>query len=258
MREDRIHQGSVTAQNDYIHFFKKACDAAGEDLTDFFGYWGFLKPVNGNVYADWGLTLTTTQINTAKRYAQKQTTKGNPAMIFIDDRVLTTYKSDGKTPKDAFGGEYPVSSCKTKLKGAQYSNMLRSEEALRDTADVAFAQSSSQIRFTDEQVGTAAGIKLLDEEGNLLYAFSNKTLSLSNDYLKSIKDSIHSAEVCFPDGSVMVYLSQAALDEVTGIESIIDGSSQSTTPVYDLQGRKVTNPVKGHIYIVDGQKKVRP
>ncbi len=260
MRGDRIHKNGVTAQNDYIHFFKKACDAAGEDLTDFFGYWGFLKPVNGNTYSSWGLTLTTSQINAAKRYAQKQTKKGNPAMIFIDDRVLTTYKSDGKTPKEAFGGEYPVSGCKTKLKGAQYSNMLRSEEALRDTADVAFTQSTSQIRFTDEQVGTAAGIKLLDEKGNLLYAFSNKTLSLSSDYLKSIKDSIHSAEVCFPDGSVTVYLCQAALDQITGIDSVVDGNSQDNiaTPVYDLQGRKVTNPVKGHIYIVDGQKVVRP
>ncbi len=259
MRADRIHKNGVTAQNDYIHFFKKACDAAEEDLTDFFDYWGFLKPVNGNVYTDWGLTLTTPYINSAKKYAQKQTKKSNPAMIFIDDRVLTTYKPDGKTPKEAFGGEYPVSGCKTKLKGAQYSNMLRSEEALRDTADVAFTQTSSQIRFTDEQVGTAAGIKLLDEKGNLLYAFSNKTQSLSNTYLKSIKDEIHSAEVCFPDGSVTVYLSQAALDEATGIENIDCNSQDNTdTSVYDLQGRKVTNPIKGNIYIMGGKVTVMP
>ncbi len=259
MRADRIHKNGVTAQNDYIHFFKKACDAAEEDLTDFFDYWGFLKPVNGNVYTDWGLTLTKLQINSAKRYAQKQAKKSNPAMVFIDDRVLTTYKADGVTPKDAFGGEYPVSGCKTNLKGAQYSNMLRSEEALRDTADVAFTQNASQIKFTNEQVGAAAGIKLFDEENNLLYAFSDKSLSFSNNYLKSIKNNIHSAEVCFPDGNVTVYLSQTALDKITSIENVeYDSQNNINTSVYDLQGRKVKKMIKGHIYIINGQMVVKP
>ncbi len=253
MRKERIHQGGVTALNDYIHFFKKACDAAEEDLTDFFDYWGFFKPVNGSVYTDWGLTITKYQIDTAKRYARKYTKKSNPAMIFIDDRVVVTYKPDGVTPKDAFGGEYPISLCKTKLKGAQYSNMVYSEEAVRDTADVAFTQYPKQIKFTNAQVEGAAGIKLYDNKNNLIYAFSNKNLAFTNDYLLSIKDSIHLAEVCFPDGNVKVYLNQATLDELTGIESVEDKRRHDAS-VYDLSGRKVTNPAKGGIYIVDGQK----
>ncbi len=259
MREDRIHQGGVTAQKDYIHFFKKACDAAEEDLTEFFDYWGFLKPVDGSEYPECGLSLTNLQINNAKKHAKRYEKKCNPAMIFIDDRVVTTYKSDGVTPKDAFGGEYPVSACETNLEGAQYSNMIRSEAALRDTADVAFAKSSGQIKFTNEQVEGAAGIKLLDKKGKLLYAFSDKSQSFLKDYLKSIRDEIHAAEVCFPDGNVMVYLNQATLDEITGIEDVeCSLKNDMDAPVYDLQGRKVDQPVSGRIYIVGGQKVLNP
>ncbi len=257
MRADRIHQGGVTAENDYIHFFKKACEAANEDLSGFFDYWGFLKPVDGSVYTDWGLTLTARQINTAKRYARSYKRKCNPAMIFIDDRVVTTYKEDGVTPKEAFGGEYPVSLCETKLEGAQYNHMLHSEEARRDTADVALTMTRRKISFSDEQVEGAAGIKLLDEKGNLIYAFSDKSLNLSNDYLKSIVNEVHSAEVCFPDGSVRVYLTKSAFDEITGIETIdYKDRNNIDASIYDLQGRKVTNPTKG-VYIQGGRKILR-
>ena len=45
-------------------------------------------------------------------------------------------------------------------------------------------------------------------------------------------------------------------DDVTGIESVINGQSSMVNgqSYYDLTGRKVDNPVKGQIYIVNGYK----
>ena len=44
-------------------------------------------------------------------------------------------------------------------------------------------------------------------------------------------------------------------DETTGIESMSNAQSTLTNEVFDLQGRRVTQPTKG-LYIVNGKKVV--
>ena len=41
--------------------------------------------------------------------------------------------------------------------------------------------------------------------------------------------------------------------EITAIQGI-DGTISVPKAIYNLQGQKVTNPVKGGIYIIDGKK----
>jgi hypothetical protein len=40
----------------------------------------------------------------------------------------------------------------------------------------------------------------------------------------------------------------------TGIESVADTCQPLRQGIYDLMGRKVSTPVKGRIYIIDGKK----
>ena len=43
-------------------------------------------------------------------------------------------------------------------------------------------------------------------------------------------------------------------DDVTAVQSVVDSQKVVNAQVYDLQGRKVANPVKGQIYIQNGKK----
>lgn len=44
--------------------------------------------------------------------------------------------------------------------------------------------------------------------------------------------------------------------ETSGIEDIVSGIDESKKGIFDIRGNRVTNPVKGEIYIIDGVKKV--
>ena len=49
-----------------------------------------------------------------------------------------------------------------------------------------------------------------------------------------------------------------AIDEegATDITNLIDNDAEGDGKIYDLNGRRVMRPVSGHLYIVNGQKKV--
>ena len=52
------------------------------------------------------------------------------------------------------------------------------------------------------------------------------------------------------------YFKGPASGIVTGIEAVINPVEESSAPLYNLQGQRVSQPVKGQIYI-QGGKKVR-
>ena len=56
------------------------------------------------------------------------------------------------------------------------------------------------------------------------------------------------------DNFRLYYYGSVSADEVTGVESLHPSPiTLHPSPVYDLQGRRVANPVKG-LYIVNGKK----
>ncbi len=265
LREEPMQNGAgnCSGTNDYLHFARKACDAANENLTDFFEYWGFFEPVDNVTmasYSTWYMTTTQAEINKVKRAIASPLRKydqGNPAMIFIDDRVVASYKADGTTQKDAFGGnEYPVSKCKTELPGAQYDQMVASADPKRTISSEPFA-ASGPIRFTEEQLEGAAGALLRDADGKIIYAFSDDRLAFLGE-MSSLRSKIHSIELCYSSGDVLVFYDKETLDDMiaSGIDDVVvtDGINGTAKACYDLTGRKVENPVKGQIYIIGGKK----
>ncbi len=112
-----------------LKFAEKACDAAGEDLTDFFEAWGFFRPVDIN-YEQYGTAhykVTEDMVAAVKariaaknypkaapmQYIEDRTTKGN--VRYCDMGYYTTFQSKTKitkTPGFTLSGRtYTVTDC---------------------------------------------------------------------------------------------------------------------------------------------------
>ena len=96
LRRDPIRMGT-TASTSWLHFYKKACEAAQEDLTEYFRHWGFFIPVDKGEFGDYtNRTVTCTQadIDEAIAWVKSQGWPENKAIIFIEDRVQPVERTD--------------------------------------------------------------------------------------------------------------------------------------------------------------------
>ena len=104
-RRDPIEGAStVTGTGTMLKFYKYACMAAEEDLTDFFAAFGFFVPVDGvhsDDYAQYKTIMTQAEIDAAKAevaaMAKANGWKKNTTILFIDDRIGTVIGADGTT-----------------------------------------------------------------------------------------------------------------------------------------------------------------
>ncbi len=194
-----IGTDGCTGAGDYLHFAKLACEAAGEDLTDFFEYWGFFEPVE-NVkmasYQTWYMTTTQEMIDEAKEYMASFPKKCNPAMIFIEDRAVISYCPDGVTPKAPFE-IHTVEKCETDFPGAQYS--AYNGEISRPT-NMAYTLNGETVTLASGAAG-ASGIKFHNAEGKLVYVAAKEEFAIPSNLLSSIDHSKTSAVL--PDGTEM-------------------------------------------------------
>lgn len=97
------HEGETNpmlAKDDLLQFARMACQAAGEDLTDFFESWGFFVEQNGYFIGDY--TSYTSYLSKEDIAAWKAEIAAmakengwikNRAILFIDDRVGSTKQS---------------------------------------------------------------------------------------------------------------------------------------------------------------------
>lgn len=99
------------ASNSWLKFYEKACEAAGEDLTEFFRMWGFFyttqecqyatqNPNNGKWYVYCGdytsyyIESTQAMINAAISRVKKKKYPENRQIMFIEDRLEAQERYD--------------------------------------------------------------------------------------------------------------------------------------------------------------------
>ncbi len=169
--------GGVTyAKNDYLKFARVCSEVAGEDLSEYFEYWGFFRPITNyelSDYATYYVTATQQEIDEAKA-AIKACGKPNSNIIFIDDRVESEIGSDGK-PKRTLE-KYSAENCENEM--GQYTDFPKKLEA------------SSYLYVVDTRgyvtisvLGkNAVGFKIYDKDHNLAYVSAKRKFKLP-DYL---------------------------------------------------------------------------
>lgn len=85
LREDRIVESDPGAGQ--LKFAMKACEAANENLTEFFEMWGFFVPVDETIeqYGTWKYRVTETMIADAKAYMARFPAPKH-AFYYLEDR----------------------------------------------------------------------------------------------------------------------------------------------------------------------------
>ena len=80
--------GNVDGSKAQLHLYKKVCQAAGEDLTEFFRAHGFFTPLYGYEKDDYGKStynMTQAQIDAAIAEVKSWNYKENVAVLFVND-----------------------------------------------------------------------------------------------------------------------------------------------------------------------------
>lgn len=86
-----------SAVNSWLKFYEKACDAAKEDLTEYFRMWGFFIPVTDAYcgdYSSYYITCTQKDIDAAIKRVKAKGYPENKQIMFIEDRLVPQQRFD--------------------------------------------------------------------------------------------------------------------------------------------------------------------
>ena len=89
--------GHHRAVNTWIKFYKKACDAAQEDLTEYFRMWGFFVPCDKEYFGDYtsyAVSLTQKEIDAAIAEVKAKGYPENLQIMFVEDRQIPRERTD--------------------------------------------------------------------------------------------------------------------------------------------------------------------
>ncbi len=209
LRRDPLqnHNGKhVTADQDYLKFALKACEAAGEDLTEFFDLWGFFEFFEGerelSDYSATYVSVTQKMIDDTKAKMARYP-KANGAIMFIDDfaeynagkrGTMDDYRSDLK--KDYIFGDYLTFISK---KPSQPKNFLAT---YNKTSGLFTLPSNTNAEG-------AAGIKVYDKDGKLIYIGNTRRMTIPS----SLRSKVASFKLSLPDGTDMPLYTRTDVDK---------------------------------------------
>lgn len=225
----------VTGKTPLLHFYKKCCLAAGEDLTEFFRAYGFFTPMNKRYVGDYAsseYTQTQAQIDATIDEVKALHYPENHTVLFINDCTGTPfYQHDGTTERSRLGdsGTYSDLGAYTDYNGTT------SNDEVTGTYELTVANGNATM------VGATggAGFLIYDENGKLLSFSSDYTFPLSDEALIAIAKGTATVQVLnaegtstpvvYDGGSAAVSLLAGLLDEVKIVVDAVDDGGNSGT-----------------------------
>ena len=161
-----------------LHFYKLACEAAGEDLTEFFRAHGYFSIMDNRLVGDYSnseYTVTEQMIKDAIAEVKAKDYKENLSVIFICDDIVSEtidgtkyaahYQHDGTTLREMYDGTTPNSDL-----GA-VSDFISGNTEVNGTYT---ATMNDDGTITMSGATGGVGFLILNEDGELV-SFSNKT-----------------------------------------------------------------------------------
>lgn len=160
--------GTVDGSEAQLHLYRKVCEAADEDLTEFFRAYGFFKPLDGFAIDDYGVSkfyMTQEQIDEAiaevKAWAAATNAKKNTAVLFINDATGETIKSHKGDNLTLYDG---TTVCAEMGSYATFGQSITNGEELEYTV------SGKNVTVN---AGGGVGYAIYNKEGEII-AFSDK------------------------------------------------------------------------------------
>ena len=158
-----------------MHFYKKCCDAAGEDLTEFFRAHGFFEVMTDRFVGDYSnsvYNLTQSQIDAAIEEVKEKDYPVNIAVLFINDATGETIKSHKGDNLEKYG---ETTIC------AEVGNYATFKEAAAPS--YAYTISGNTVTMTGEG---GVGFALLNDKGEIIGFADKKNFNLSNEAMEQL------------------------------------------------------------------------
>ena len=166
-QEPLVNGGQISGETSLLRFYKHACNAAGEDLTEFFRAHGFFEVMDNRFVGDYSnatYNVTQAQIDAAIADIKGKGYPVNYAALFINDATGdTTPKHDGETKRALWD------SSATAEVGC-VNDFINEPASLGEY--VATITADGNVVMTGGE--GAVGFMLLDNGGRLL-SFGNKS-----------------------------------------------------------------------------------
>ena len=180
-------------KDDYLHMAKKMCDAAGEDLSEFFEVNGMFVPVTNKYvgdYSNYWVTTTQEDIDAAKAYMHRYPKAGN--ICFIDDRVKLSPVLEDSPLEGKSTQEYRTDYENEETRRIGYADVGQYSDFVDEytTNGYYYNTTYSQGVTTYNIYGTGAvGFKVYDSEGNLVYLSNQTSFSIPADIAANLGDN---------------------------------------------------------------------
>lgn len=176
LRNERLQNGGqISGDRSLLLFYKHACDAAGEDLTEFFRAHGYLEVMDNRLVGDYSnATYNQTQkmIDEAIAYVKDKWSKENYSILLINDGTSnTTLQHNGTDSRSLWDGSAT----------AELGSVT---DFIAGNTDVTASYSATvsddgTVTMSDGEGGV--GFLILNDEGELV-SFSNKsTFKISDE-----------------------------------------------------------------------------
>ncbi len=231
-RDPMVIQYDQQGSTSLLHFYKKVCDAASEDLTEFFRAYGFFEVMDKRFVGDYSnaeYTQTQADIDAAIASVKAKGYRENREILFINDYTTgdTYVKHDGTTPRAWWDG-----TTFSDL-GGYTSFQDETKSPVSGTYDLTVSDGVAQLS------GATGGV------GFFIYDADCKLLAFSSDYSFPVNDATASAiakgtavvTVLTADGQV----TEVAYEGSTAAESLIKGALDKTAQVLAVVDEGGTN-----------------
>ncbi len=178
LRVDPLQNGgTISGDRSLLLFYKHACTAAGEDLTEFFRAHGFLSVMDNRLVGDYAnayYTVTQDMIDQAVNEVKAKGYEENLAILFIndDDETAQYVQHDGTTERVIYGETTPNSDF------GSVSDFIKGNVEV-STAYTASVSADGTVTMSGGEGGV--GFLVLNEKGEIV-SFSNKsTFAISDE-----------------------------------------------------------------------------
>lgn len=186
-----------------LKFYRHCCDAAGEDLTEYFRSYGLLEVMDNRLVGDYSnsvYTQTQEEIDSVIKSVKEKGYPRNLAIIFINDATTdVTYSHDGTTQRAYWDTE---TSNGVNAEMGSYVDYVDGEAAAASSLTL----DGTTMTVTD---ASGVGVAILNADGELI-GFSNKTsFEISGEVMDAIMD-----------GTVQIVSVSSEVDSVKGSSTV--------------------------------------
>ena len=172
--------GQISGETSLLRFYQHACNAAGEDLTEFFRAHGFFEIMDNRLVGDYSnatYNITQEQIDAAIAAVKAKNYPVNYAVLLINDGTSETTKMHNGSTERSLWDNNPTAEF------GSVNDFISGNVAVK-TNYSAVVNTDGSVTMSGGQGGV--GFLVFNEKGELI-AFSNKaTFKLSDEALETI------------------------------------------------------------------------